>query len=116
MENKRTVEEYLEGFRQGDHERVLATLTDDAVWDIPGVFHLTGKEAFDQEIENPAFQGHPEIAISRMTEARDVVVAEGTARTQKRTGEIMHLAFCDVFELRGGKIARLVSYLMEVKS
>jgi hypothetical protein len=41
-----------------------------------------------------------------------VVIAEGTVRTQKRDGAILHIAFCDVFEMRAGKIRRLISYLM----
>jgi ketosteroid isomerase-like protein len=114
--NNRVVEKYLDGFRKGDHEQVLSCLTDDVVWDLPGAFHLVGKEAFDKEIENPAFQGRPRITITRTTEENDVVVAEGTVRTQKKTGEFLNLAFADVFEMRGGKISRLISYLMEVKA
>ena len=44
-----------------------------------------------------------------------VVVAEGTVRTARTDGVVMTLAFCDVFEMRGGKIRRLVSYLMETR-
>ena len=47
-----------------------------------------------------------------MAEEDDVVVAEGTVRTQRKDGAEMDLAFCDVFEMRDGKIRRLVSYLM----
>lgn len=114
-ENKKTVEKYMDGFRKSDHARILSCLTEDVVWDIPGVFHKTGKQAFDQEIENDAFQGRPAITVTRLTEENDVVVAEGSVRTQKRSGEFLNLAFCDVFEMRSGKIARLISYLMEVK-
>jgi uncharacterized protein len=114
--NKKTIEKYLEGFRKSDHAKILSCLTDDIVWDLPGAFHLVGKDAFDEEIENEAFVGRPEITVSRLTEENDVVVAEGTVRTRKKTGEIINLAFCDVFEMRGDKIKRLISYLMEVKA
>ena len=50
-----------------------------------------------------------------MTEEDDVVVAEGSVRTQRRDGAILSLAFCDVFEMRNGKIRKLVSYLVETK-
>ena len=115
-ENKSTVERYLDGFRRTDHDRILSCLTDDVEWVIPGLFHKTGKDAFDHEIENDAFTGHPEIDVTRLTEENDVVVAEGSVRTRRKTGEVLHLAFCDVFEMRAGRIRRLVSYLMEVKS
>ena len=114
-ENKRTVEKYMDGFRRSDHAMVLSCLTDDVVWDIPGFVHLEGKVAFDGEIENPAFKGSPEIEVTRMSEEADVVIAEGMVRAQRADGAAMSLVFCDVFEMRGGKIKRLVSYLMEVK-
>jgi ketosteroid isomerase-like protein len=47
-----------------------------------------------------------------MTEADDVVVAEGKVVARRTDGTIVKLAMCDVFEMRGGKIARLISYLM----
>jgi uncharacterized protein len=112
-DNKRTVERYMEGFRRGDHEGILDCLTDDVEWIIPGAFHLSGKKAFDAEIENPAFEGHPEITVTRLTEESDVVVAEGTVIARKKGGERLTLAMCDVFEMRDGKIHRLTSYLME---
>ena len=113
-DNKRTVERYMEGFRVSNHEEILSCLTDDVEWILPGAFHLHGKEAFDKEIENPAFTGSPEIMVTRLTEENDVVIAEGTVRAQRRDGTRLTLAMCDVFEMRGGKIRRLTSYLMEV--
>jgi uncharacterized protein len=53
------------------------------------------------------------IAVTRITEENDVVVAEGSVRTQRRDGTILNLVFCDVFEMANGKIRRLVSYLVE---
>jgi len=74
-ENKDVVERYMEGFRRSDHAMILSCLTDDVVWDMPGAFHLVGKEAFDREVENPAFTGRPTITISRVIEENGVVVA-----------------------------------------
>jgi uncharacterized protein len=114
-QNKQTVDRYLDGFRRSDHAQVLSCLTDDVVWDIPGVFLLNGKDAFDKEIENDAFVGHPDIGVTRLTEENDVVVAEGSVRTRRKEGGVLHLRFCDVFDMRAGKIARLTSYLAEIK-
>ncbi len=114
-ENKRTVDAYMEGFRRSDHAGILSCLTDDVEWEIPGAFHLKGKEAFDREIENPGFVGSPAITVSRMTEENDVVVAEGSVRARKKNGEALTLKFCDVFVMEGGKIRHLTSYLSEVK-
>jgi ketosteroid isomerase-like protein len=105
----------MAAFLASDHAAILACLTDDVVWDIPGMVHLTGKEAFDREIENPAFVGKPDITVTRVVEEDDVVVAEGTVRTQRRDGDSMNLRFCDVFMMRDGKIRQLTSYLMEIR-
>lgn len=37
-------------------------------------------------------------------------------RAHKASGERLNLAFVDVFELRNGKICRLISCLMEIKA
>ena len=113
--NKQTVERYMQGFRVSDHAAILACLTDDVEWILPGAFHLRGKEAFDKEIENEAFTGSPEIRVTRMTEERDVVVAEGFVLARRRDGTTLNLAMCDVFEMAGGKIRRLTSNLAETK-
>jgi ketosteroid isomerase-like protein len=114
--NKRTVEKYMDAFARSDHHQVLSCLTDDVEWVIPGAFHLKGKDAFDKEIENPAFVGSPLITVTRLTEEGDVVVAEGSVRAARRDGGYLDAVFCDVFEMRDEKIRRLISYLMEIKS
>jgi ketosteroid isomerase-like protein len=111
-ENKQTVERYIEGFRRGDHEMILSCLTDDVEWEMPGAFHLFGKQAFDAEIENGAFVGRPTLGLTRLVEEGDVVAAEGTVEAQRRDGGTLRAVFCDVFTLRGGKVRRLVTYLV----
>lgn len=113
-ENKQTVQKYLEAFAQSDHAEVLSCLTDDVEWVIPGSLQLTGKEAFAEAIENDAFVGSPTIRVTRMIAERDVVVAEGTARSERKAGGALNAVFCDVFEMRDARIRRLTSYLMEV--
>jgi len=112
-ENKKMVDRYMEGFRRSDHEQILSCLTDDVEWEIPGAFHTRGKSAFAEHIEDEGFVGSPAIAVTRLTEDDDVVVAEGSVRTQRKDGTFLNLAFCDVFEMKGGRIRRLISYLME---
>ena len=76
---------------------------------------MKGKEAFATHIQDEGFVANPRITVNRMTEGDDVVVAEGTVRTERTDGTVLKLAFCDVFELQGGKIRKLISYLMETK-
>jgi ketosteroid isomerase-like protein len=112
--NKQTVEKYMDSFNRLDHSEILSCLTDDVEWIMPGAFHLKGKEAFDREIENPAFEGKPIIVVTRMLEDGSIVVAEGTAQATKKGGEVLPLVFCDIFEMENGQIRRLISYVMPV--
>lgn len=110
--NKQTVATYIAGFNAGDHAKILACLTPDVIWEMPGVYLHSGKAAFDKEIENDAFTGRPEIKITRMVEESDIVVAEGTVTGKRKTGEQFNAVFCDVFHFKKGKIKKLTSYLM----
>jgi ketosteroid isomerase-like protein len=110
--NKQTVEQYIDGFNRGNHGQILACLTDDVEWLIPGMFHVTGKAAFDREIENEAFIGKPLVTISRLVEQNNVVVAEGTVRAAWKKGGFLNAVYCDVFEMENGKIRRLISYVV----
>jgi uncharacterized protein len=110
--NKCTVDRYIDGFNRSDHAQILSCLSDDVEWVMPGAFHVTGKEAFDQEIENDAFTGSPTVRITRMVEENNVVMAEGTVRATWKGGGVLEAVFCDAFEMEGGKIKRLISYLV----
>jgi ketosteroid isomerase-like protein len=110
--NKRTVERYIDGFNRNDHAQILSCLSDDVEWIMPGAFHVTGKEAFDREIENDAFTGSPTVRITRMIEENNVVMAEGTVRATWKAGGVLEAVFCDAFEMEEGKIKRLISYLV----
>ena len=111
-DNKATVTRYMDGFNTLDHARILACLTDDVEWEIPGAFHVAGKAAFDREIENDAFVGRPTVRVTRLVEEGDVVVAEGTVQATRKDGGLLNLVFCDVFLMREAKIRRLTSYLV----
>lgn len=113
--NKNTIETYIDGFNKSDHVQILSCLNEDIVWEMPGFFRHEGKEAFDKEIENEAFEGRPVIAITRMTEENDVVVAEGTVLTKMKGGPQVPMVFCDVFEMRDGKISKLIGFIAQAK-
>jgi ketosteroid isomerase-like protein len=114
-ENKATVEKYFDGFRTTDPPQILATLTEDVEWEIPGFFHVRGREEFAKHIVDEGFTGQPTITVTRLIESDDVVVAEGAVRAPRTDGTVTNLVFCDIFEMRGGRIRRLISYLMERK-
>ncbi len=113
--NKKTVERYMAAFHVHDHAGVLDCLTDDVQWVLPGAFVRNGKAEFDKEIEgDDCFEGKPDIKVSRLTEEDGVVIAEGTVRTHLKGGKPLNMVFCDVFEMQGGRIRKLTSYLMNL--
>jgi ketosteroid isomerase-like protein len=110
--NKQTVARYIAGFNAGDHQTILDCLSEEVIWEMPGVYSHSGKAAFDKEIENEGFTGRPSILVSRMVEEKDIVVAEGSVSGKRITGETFKAVFCDVFHFKNGKISKLTSYLM----
>lgn len=107
---KQVVETYIEGFRRGDHGMILGCLTEDVVWVLHGYTELRGKEAFDREIDNPAFEGRPSLTIERLVEEGDCVVAFGRGRAAFKGGRILDFVFADAFIFDGPGICRLETY------
>jgi ketosteroid isomerase-like protein len=104
---------YLNGFRTLDRALILSCLTDDVEWVIPGAFETRGKAGFAEHIVERGFAPTPPVITeTRIVEAGDVVVVEGTVRAARADGAFIDLMFCDVFEMRNAKIRRLVSYLV----
>ncbi|WP_320777214.1 nuclear transport factor 2 family protein [Streptomyces sp. CRN 30] len=107
---KAVVETYIEGFRRSDHAMILSCLAEDVVWEMHGRTTLRGKEAFDAEIGNDAFEGGPELWLDRLVEEGDTVVATGGGRTRRKDGEVLGFLFSDVFTFTGDAISRLETY------
>ncbi len=112
---KLVVERYFHGFRKSDHEQILACLTDDVAWDLPGYRHLKGKQAFDAEIENEEFVGSPTLTVDRLVEEGRTVVAIGEGEATHRSATAFRFAYCDVFTFEGDVICRVESYLVPLK-
>ena len=110
MSNKKVVETYMEGFNTSDHAKILSCLTDDVTWDVQGSFHIQGKDNFDKNIENDAFEGSPTIKIIRLLEEGNIVVAEGTVQCKMKTGGLMDAVFCEIFHFENDKIKKLTTY------
>ncbi len=93
--NKDLVQTYMDGFRRSDHAQILSCLADDIVWELPGHTTLSGKEAFDREIENDSFEGSPTLTVDRLIQEDDAVVAVGAGQAAKKGGGVMRFVFCD---------------------
>lgn len=103
---------YMDGFRRSDHAMILGCLTDDVVWRIHGLRTTHGKAEFDDEIENPAFQGSPQLTVERTIEAGNVVVVTGTGIGHHRESGRFRFAYNDLFTFRDGLISQVDSYIV----
>ena len=63
MSPRNAVETEVDGFHRSDHAQILACLTDDVAWDLPGFRYLRARAAFDGEIENESFVGSPALTV-----------------------------------------------------
>lgn len=112
---KATVEGYFQAFRESHHEAILALLTNDVVWDLPGYKRLKGKAEFDSEIENENFVGSPKLILDRLVEEGDTVVAIGTGEGQLRDGQKFRFAYSTVLTFAGDLVKRVESYVVPLK-
>lgn len=106
---KRVVEKYMEGFRRGDHDQILACLADDVVWVLHGDKTLRGKAAFESEIKGAGFEGSLVITVDRLIEEGDTVVAAGRSAAETAGGS-RELVFCELFRFSGETVSRLDTY------
>jgi len=111
-DHERLVHDYMDGFRRSDHEAILACLTDDVVWNIPGVRTTRGKREFDDEIENPAFEGSPELTVERVIDAGEALAVLGTGVGHHREHGRFRFAYNDLFTFRDGLICQVDSYVV----
>lgn len=111
---RQIIDRYMDGFRRSDHEAILGCLTDDVVWRIHGLRTTHGKSEFDVEIENPAFEGSPELTIERTIQANDMVVVTGTGIGHHRATGRFQFAYSAIFTFRDSLIAQVDSYVVPI--
>ena len=111
---KTAVETYIDGFRRSNLTMILTPLADDVVWGLPGFKHLQGKVALDGEIENPDSIGSPSLAIGRLVEEGDTVVAIGTGEGVHRVQGTFQFTYGDVFTFRDELISRVEPWVVSL--
>ena len=74
-----------------------------------------GKEAFDREIENDAFEGRSKLTVERPIEEGDTIVAPHLGEGQLRGGDAFRFAGVTVFGFNGELISRVESYIVPLR-
>jgi steroid delta-isomerase-like uncharacterized protein len=110
--------EYFDAIHAGDFDRIRALMHPDyAFTDEEGTEHGIEGNLEKISMYTAAFPGF-EIDVHRQLEMGDVAVLEGTMRGVHRhdmpgipaTGKSVELAYCNVLEIRDGKIYREHDY------
>ena len=123
-DNERIVRRYLEAFNARDWVAHADLLADDAVMEVPGTGERhEGREAVSaSERSWTEVFGDARIDVDHLAAAGDVVVAEYTGTGTHTgpfpgpegeiapTGRPGSLKLCDVFVIRGGRIAEVREY------
>ena len=113
--NKATVQKYIDSFNNSDYEQILSCIAEDIEWTVPSMYHLEGKDAFDEQLRGDTSPGSPTLNVTHMIEENNVVVAEGTMQSPTKDGGVMNAMFCDIYVLEDSKIKNMTSYLAEIK-
>ena len=107
--HKRVLEEANAAIDRGDFEAFLLHCTDDTTWTFVGDRTLSGTEEVRRWLQE-TYREPPSNRVDRMIEEGDFLVALGEITL--RGGGDTPRAYCDVWRLRGGKLAELRAFVV----
>jgi ketosteroid isomerase-like protein len=99
---------------KGDNEGFLTFCTEDTVWEFVGDQILEGKQAV-RDYMNEAYTEPPNFDIEKVIEGDEHVIAIGKISMKNKTGDFINYAYCDVWQIRDGKLATLKAFIIEQK-
>lgn len=95
-----------------DIEGFLSCCTDDLVWIAVGEMKLTGKAAVRQWMVT-AYEEPPEYTVADLVAQGEFVIALGDIMVQEEDGKAVRHSYCDVWRVRGGKLAELRAFVVK---
>lgn len=96
---------------RGDHEGFLSFCTEDTEWTFVGDRTLSGKAAVRAWMKN-AYREPPRFRVDRLLADGDTVAAIGEITMEHEPGQTTTHAYCDVWQLRDGKLAALQAFVI----
>ncbi|MDY3561162.1 nuclear transport factor 2 family protein [Gemmata sp. JC673] len=112
MNNKSVLEQANAAVTKGDYEGFLSFCTDDTVWTFVGDRVLRGKEAVRQWMAE-AYTVPPELTVDHLIAEGEFLTALGVVTMVGSDGKKERFAYCDVWRLRGGKLAELQAFVIK---
>lgn len=114
-QNKAIVEEVNDAMRRGDVEAFLARCADDFVWTMVGEAPIQGKDAIRTFMAQGP-QEPPVFSVDTLVGDGDVVVAKGEMTMANEAGVDVDYAYCDVWQIRGGKLVSLNAFVIKTSN
>lgn len=98
---------------KGDHEGFLAHCTEDVEWTFVGDHSLRGKEAVRRYMK-ATYVEPPRFRVDHLIAEGDLLTALGEIELSDETGKRVHFAYCDVWRIRGDKLAELRAFVIKI--
>ena len=111
-QNKYTLSLANQAIESGDYETFLSLCTEDTHWDFVGERTLVGKDAV-RDYFREVYHVPPVFDVRQVFAEGDHVMAMGNIRLADSNGVEVEYEYCDVWELRGGKLHGLKAYVIE---
>ncbi|KYG64814.1 ketosteroid isomerase [Bdellovibrio bacteriovorus] len=113
-DNKATLEEANAAISKGNFEGFLEFCVDDIIWNMIGDEYLKGKEQVRAWMKK-TYSSPPDFNAASWIIQGDVLAVEGDITIKDTNGKSVHSKYCDVWRFRGGKMAELNAYAVEIK-
>jgi uncharacterized protein len=114
IRNKQVVRKLNKAFEDDDVQTILSCLADDIRWDVPGHFTCKGKQEFQSQIHNDAFEGAPIITIKNEIAEDDHLAVEGSVTSKLKGGAPFNAVFHNTYLLKDGKVKAMTSYVVPI--
>ena len=111
--NKAVLRQANAAVSAGDHEGFLARCTDDVEWTFVGERTLTGKEAVRRYMK-ATYLEPPRFTVAQLIAEGEYVTAIGEIVIADAAGRETRSAYCDVWRLRGDRLAELRAFVVEL--
>lgn len=113
MNNKEILQKANEAVTKGDNEGFLSYCTDDTLWTFVGEQTLHGKEAVRQYMAT-AYLEPPTFQVENLIAEGEFVTAIGKISMKNEDGKMIDYSYCDVWRFRGGKMAELKAFVIQM--
>lgn len=96
---------------KGDNEGFLAYCTEDTIWEFVGDKILDGKQAV-RDYMREAYVEPPHFDVEKILEEENHVIAIGKISIKDDKGNLVSYDYCDVWQIREGKLAALKAFVV----